>query len=187
PQQPDERDERDEEAGGDDDGREVVLEPAGGEPGAAGAQRRRCGGGGHAAISVRLTMDRAAALTTNVNTNSTRPAAMNGPGWANSASPPVAMRAAKVCPMPKTDGSNGAPEPAVRTTRVTAIVSPRARPRPSIAPLTTPARPNGRTAIRTISQRVAPRARAASMFGRGVRSNTSREIEVTMGSTMTAS
>ena len=50
-----------------------------------------------------------------------------------------------------------------------------------------PDRANGRTAIRTISQRVAPRARAASSWRRGVCRKTSRQMAVMIGMTMTAS
>ena len=50
----------------------------------------------------------------------------------------------------------------------TAIVSPSARPSPSIEPLISADLPNGRTVIRIISQRVAPSAVAPSwsFFGR---------------------
>ena len=58
------------------------------------------------------------------------------------------------------------PEP--DKTSATAIVSPRARPRPSIAEEIIPALPNGRTAILITSQRVAPRAKAASSCSLGV-------------------
>ena len=50
----------------------------------------------------------------------------------------------------------------------TAIVSPSARPSPSIEPLITADLPKGRTAIRIISQRVAPSASAPSSRRRGV-------------------
>ncbi|MNW62287.1 hypothetical protein D3C74_404070 [compost metagenome] len=66
------------------------------------------------------------------------------------------------------------------------MVSPSARPRPSIEALITPERPNGRTAMRTISQRVAPRAREASSWSTGVWRNTSRETAVMIGRIMTA-
>jgi hypothetical protein len=69
----------------------------------------------------------------------------------------------------------------------TAIVSPSARPRPSIAPEITPERPYGSTAWRIISQRVAPRASEASSCSLGVCRKTSREIAVMIGSTITAS
>ena len=69
----------------------------------------------------------------------------------------------------------------------TAIVSPSARPRPSIAPLTIPERPNGSTAMRIISQRVAPSASAASSCSRGVCRKTSRESAVMIGRIITAS
>ena len=51
----------------------------------------------------------------------------------------------------------------------------------------TPGRPNGSTAVRIISQRVAPRASAASLCVAGVWANTSRERAVTIGRTMIAS
>ena len=69
----------------------------------------------------------------------------------------------------------------------TAIVSPRARPRPSMAAEMMPGRANGSTAVRTISQRVAPRARAASSCSRGVCRNTSRDRAVMIGRIITAS
>ena len=51
----------------------------------------------------------------------------------------------------------------------------------------TPGLPNGSTATRIISQRVAPRASAASLLGSGVWSNTSRLMAVTIGRIMMAS
>ena len=72
-------------------------------------------------------------------------------------------------------------------TIATAIVSPRARPRPSIDADTMPGRANGSTAIRIISQRVAPRARAASSCRRGTWRKTSRLSAVTIGKIITAS
>ena len=77
--------------------------------------------------------------------------------------------------------------PVAESTIATAIVSPRARPRPSIDAETMPLRPNGKTAIRIISQRVAPRARAASSCSTGVCRKISRQIAVMIGTTMTAS
>ncbi len=68
-----------------------------------------------------------------------------------------------------------------------AMVSPSARPRPSITAAMTPGRPYGSTAVRIISHRVAPRASAASSLAVGVCRNTSRESEVMIGSTMIAS
>ena len=67
---------------------------------------------------------------------------------------------------------------------VTAIVSPSARPSPSIEPPTMAERPNGRTAMRIISQRVAPSASAPSIWVRGVRANTSRVIALMIGRIM---
>ena len=71
-------------------------------------------------------------------------------------------------------------------TRATAMVSPMARPRPSITAPTRPPLEWGSTAPRIISQRVAPRARAASRSPGGVVSMTSRESEVMIGMIMMA-
>src|SRR3712207_3105481 len=77
--------------------------------------------------------------------------------------------------------------PDTDSTMATAIVSPRARPRPSIDALITPERPNGRTAMRIISQRVAPRASAASSCSLGVCRKISRDTAVMIGRIITAS
>ena len=69
---------------------------------------------------------------------------------------------------------------------VTAIVSPNARPRPRIAAPTIPERDRGNAARRNISQLVAPNASAPSFSATGAVSKTSRQIAVTMGSTMIA-
>ena len=69
----------------------------------------------------------------------------------------------------------------------TAIVSPSARPRPSIEPPTIADLPKGRTAILMTSQRVAPRASAPSIWARGVRAKTSRVIALMIGRIMRAS
>ena len=69
----------------------------------------------------------------------------------------------------------------------TAIVSPSARPRPSIDALITADLPNGRTVIRIISQRVAPSASAPSRSLRGVWVNTERDTAVMIGRIITAS
>ena len=47
-----------------------------------------------------------------------------------------------------------------------------------------PPRPKGRTTVRIICQRLAPRARAASRSPAGARENTSRQMEATMGTIM---
>ena len=71
-------------------------------------------------------------------------------------------------------------------TIVTAIVSPIARPRPSIAAPEMPAREYGSTAMRIISQRVAPSASAASLSCGGTVAMTSREMAETIGRIMIA-
>src|ERR1700743_3392121 len=67
----------------------------------------------------------------------------------------------------------------------TAIVSPSARPRPSIAPEITEERPNGSTVVRIISQRVAPRACAPSCRLRGGCEKTSRATAEAIGRVIT--
>ena len=71
-------------------------------------------------------------------------------------------------------------------TRVTAIVSPIARPSPSIDAPTIPEREYGRIAVRIISQRVAPSASAASLWSGGTVAITSRVIAETIGTIMIA-
>ncbi len=71
-------------------------------------------------------------------------------------------------------------------TSTTAIVSPSARPRPSIAPPVMPGREYGSTAMRIISQRVAPSASAASLCSAGTVAITSRAIAETIGRIMIA-
>ena len=67
------------------------------------------------------------------------------------------------------------------------MVSPRARPNPSITAPTTPPLLDGSTAMRIISHRVAPSARAASRLACGTCRKTSREMAATIGSIMIAS
>ena len=68
----------------------------------------------------------------------------------------------------------------------TAMVSPRARPSPSIVAPTIPLLAYGRTAIRIDSYLVAPSARAPSRSSRGTTATTSRVTAVTMGRIMIA-
>lgn len=131
-------------------------------------------------------ISRAAPLTSSVMTNSTRPeaisasrpisvASLNLPAmfWAK-VPPPGSSRLALIVKLGE-------------STMATAIVSPRARPRPSIDAEITPERPNGSTDMRMTSQRVAPRARAASSCIRGTWRNTSRLTLVMIGRIITAS
>ena len=73
------------------------------------------------------------------------------------------------------------------STVATAIVSPSARPRPSIEAEMMPERANGSTEIRITSQRVAPSASAASSCIRGTCRKTSRLTLVMIGRIMIAS
>ena len=70
--------------------------------------------------------------------------------------------------------------------RTTAIVSPRARPRPSIEPPTMPPRPNGSTTERIIPHFVPPSASAPSRSPGGACAKTSRMTAVAIGITITA-
>src|SRR5579862_1155167 len=75
---------------------------------------------------------------------------------------------------------------ALPITNVTAMVSPSARPRPSMMPPTTPIRVYGRTMLRTTSHVVQPTAYADSLSTDGTISNTSRITAATNGITITA-
>ena len=71
-------------------------------------------------------------------------------------------------------------------TKVTAMVSPKARPRPSMMPPTTPVLVYGSTTLNTTSQVVEPSAYADSFSMVGVTSNTSRITEAMNGMIMIA-
>src|SRR6202043_3127886 len=71
-------------------------------------------------------------------------------------------------------------------TMVTAMVSPRARASAKKIEPMMPVRANGTTTFQVDSQRVEPRARAASRWSRGTESRTSRETEMMYGMIMMA-
>ncbi len=129
---------------------------------------------------------RAPPLTSSVMTNSTRPEAI-------SASRPITVASLNLLAMfwakvPPPGSSRLALMSKVgERTMATAIVSPSARPRPSIEAEMMPERPKGITDIRMTSQRVAPRARAASSCMRGTCRKTSRLTLVMIGRIMIAS
>src|SRR5919199_805688 len=75
---------------------------------------------------------------------------------------------------------------AAPTVSATAMVSPMARPRPSMTAPTMPPKLCGKTAPRIISHRVAPSAHAACFSDSGTVANTSRMIDVTIGMIMMA-
>jgi len=72
------------------------------------------------------------------------------------------------------------------TTSATAIVSPSARPRPSMPAPTMPGRAVGSTPSRIVSYRVAPSAMAPSRVSVDTTLTTSRVTAVTMGRIMIA-
>ena len=127
---------------------------------------------------------RAMMFTISVSTNSTRPAANRADVWIPVDSPnSFAITAASVYPW----ANRWLPIfGALPITSTTAIVSPIARPIPSIAPPVIPGREYGRTARRIISHRVAPSASAPSLSADGTVAMTSREIADTIGTIMIA-
>ena len=122
-------------------------------------------------------------FTPNVIRNSTSPAAINADSWNDVASPNRdAINTDVVDP----------PNCRIRTFTWNAndkiinavIVSPNARPRPSIVPPMIPPRPNGINTIQIIPQCVDPNANAASFSPGGHNENTSRITEHAIGITI---
>src|SRR5690606_17199020 len=135
----------------------------------------------------RPMIQRATMLTTRVMANRMSPVAISRLMFSPNAS--GNRRAMFAAMVPGFDGVSTAKvmPPDADSTMATAMVSPSARPRPSMEAETTPGRPKGSTAVRIISHRVAPSASAASSCSTGVCRNTSRLSAVMIGSTMTAS
>ncbi len=131
---------------------------------------------------------RAMVLTTNVITNRNRPARISAgiPSGLPPASPNFSAIVDAIVSPPGSVRCQLMVNPELRT-KATAIVSPSARPRPSIEAEISPERPNGSTAERITSHLVAPSAQAASMVSRGVCSSTSRDTAETTGMIMMAS
>src|SRR5674536_40690 len=128
---------------------------------------------------------RAARLTMRVMANSTRPLAISASRPVLPDSPNfVAMFAAMLLPPGVSTRQLTSNEAA--STSATAIVSPSARPRPSITALISPGRLGGSTAVLIISHRVAPSASAASRFVVGTWARTSREIAEMIGKIITS-
>ena len=97
---------------------------------------------------------------------------------------PQAMMPAIDCPPPKIDAGIFCEPP---MSIATAMVSPSARPRPSIVAPMVPVRALGSTTSRIISQRVEPSAYAPKISASGVLSMTSRVTDVMIGRIMIAS
>ncbi len=118
-----------------------------------------------------------------VSTNSTRPSAISDARWTGSAASLNSLASAEAIELP---GSNS--EVLIRyalpMTNVTAIVSPSARPRPSMTPPITPTFVYGSTTFQTTSQVVAPMPYADSFSTGGTISNTSRITDAMNGITM---
>src|SRR5699024_3295505 len=128
------------------------------------------------------TMARATMFARRVMTKSTRPTVMSSDRRRPAASGKFCAISEAMVWLPLTTSE------AVRTPgeriMATAMVSPSARPSPSMVAETMRDLPKGSTAMRIISQRVAPRARAASSCRRGVWRKISRVREVMIGRIM---
>src|SRR5699024_1478768 len=133
----------------------------------------------------RLTIQRAIMFTTRVMMKSMRPAAMSSDCRIPNASGKFSAISEGIVWLPEEMRLrvNTPPD----RTRVTAIVSPSARPRPSMTEEMMPARAKGKTVILIISHWVAPSARAASSCSLGVCRKISRQSAVMIGRIMTAS
>src|SRR5262249_24119646 len=131
----------------------------------------------------RLTMIDASMFTMSVTAKSVSPAAINALNPNSLASPKrSAMRLATEFPPEESTSlviSNFG-----EMMSATAIVSPSARPSPSIEPPMIPPRPKGSTTERIMPHRAAPSASAPSYSPGGVWENTSRITDVAMGSTI---
>src|SRR5690606_36446199 len=119
-------------------------------------ERLRAGGGGHQLAPEnalrRLTTMRTRALTMRVMANSMSPVAISTLTFVPYASGKLrSMFAAIVDGLPELIRLK-VTSPVAESTIATAIVSPSARPRPSMDAEMMPARPNGNTVIRIISQ-----------------------------------
>src|SRR5690606_33576133 len=139
-----------------------------------------------ARAALRCTSHFASPSTTKVMTNSSRPSA-NSDGMCSAGSASAnSLASVDAIELP---GANRLAERrfALPITNVTAIVSPSARPSPSITPPTTPTRVYGSTMWRTTSQVVQPMPYADSFSIGGTVSKTSRMTEATKGTTISAS
>src|SRR4029450_1708092 len=100
------------------------------------------------------------ASTMNVSTNRTSPSEMSEARWTGSAASLNSLASAEAIELPGLK-SAALIRYALPITNVTAIVSPSARPRPSMIPPITPTLVYGSTMFQTTSHGVAPRAEAA--------------------------
>ena len=112
--------------------------------------------------------------------NSTKPAVSSAESCAGDASLKLDAISAEIVDVPDSS-TYGLISKACEMTSTTEMVSPSARPRASMLPPMMPLLPNGSTTVRTIAQRVAPRASAASFSPTGASEKTSRITEVAIG------
>ena len=92
----------------------------------------------------------------NVITNSTRPSSISADVCRPGAASANSLASADVIELPDENSDTSFSMLVLPITNVTAIVSPSARPRPSMMPPTTPARVYGSTIFQTTSQVVPP-------------------------------
>src|SRR5512140_2692030 len=124
------------------------------------------------------------ASTMKVSRNSTRPSEMSDALCTGSAASLNSLASAEAIELPGSN-SDGLIRYALPMTNVTAIVSPSARPRPSMIPPMTPTFVYGSTMFQTTSHVVQPMPYADSFSTGGTISNTSRITDEMNGITMT--
>src|SRR5262249_55081280 len=131
------------------------------------------------------SMKRAAAMTVKVMRNNSAPSAINDDVYRSPTASvnSLAMEAEMVVPGASNEGLI---RWALPITKVTAMVSPSALPRPNMMPPTMPVREYGTTTFQITSQVVAPSPYADSFNTSGTVSKTSRVTAEMNGSTMIA-
>src|SRR6202043_1117555 len=137
-------------------------------------------------FSRRSSMSLDSESTMNVIRNRIKPSSISAdvckPGLASANS----LASAEVMLLPGENSETLSSRLVLPITNVTAIVSPSARPRPSITPPITPVRVNGNTIFHITSQVVQPMPYADSFSRTGVTSNTSRITAAMYGMIMIA-
>src|SRR5690606_27018082 len=142
PQHGEQRDDGEHEREADEGLHEPVLGPPYGRHGPEAGGHRRAHATALAYAARRATISRAAMFTASVIRKRTRPEAMSAPRPRSVASPkPFAMFAAMLFPVGPRIWKETVK--VAGKIRATAMVSPMARPSPSMAALITPGRPNG--------------------------------------------
>src|SRR5271165_232606 len=128
----------------------------------------------------------AAAITEKVMRNNNSPSAMSEEVYRSPTASVNSLAMAEEIVVPGAS-SEELMRCALPITKVTAMVSPRARPKPSMIPPTIPTRECGTTTFHITSQVVAPSPYPDSLSMGGTVSKTSRMVAAMKGSTMMAS